>query len=72
MRDIVRARAAAAGLQEPYSAHSLRSGFVTEAVRQEVPLLQAMALTGHRSLNSFKAYYREDPSAGRAAQLLDD
>lgn len=72
VRDIVRARAAAAGLQEPYSAHSLRSGFVTEAVRQEVPLLQAMALTGHRSLNSFKAYYREDPSAGRAAQLLDD
>lgn len=39
-----------AGLSGDFSAHSLRSGFVTEAVRQDVPLAEAM--TGHRTVQS--------------------
>src|SRR5665213_1977408 len=35
------------------SAHSLRSGFVTESGRQNIPIGEAMALTGHRSVQTF-------------------
>ena len=42
VRDIVRQRCELAGLDESYSAHSLRSGFITEAGRQQVPLGDAM------------------------------
>ncbi|GAA6119326.1 tyrosine-type recombinase/integrase [Acidovorax sp. FG27] len=58
VRDIVRARAQLAGLPEVFSAHSLRSGFVTEAALQKVPLADTMAMTGHRSVASVVAYYR--------------
>jgi integrase len=40
------------------SAHSLRSGFVTESGRQNIPIGEAMALTGHRSVQTFMGYYR--------------
>jgi integrase len=52
VRDIVRKRCEIAGLDDTFSAHSLRSGFVTEAGRQRVPLGETMALTGHRSTAS--------------------
>jgi hypothetical protein len=42
---IVTRRAELAGLEGDYGAHSLRSGFVSEAGRQNVPLGEAMALT---------------------------
>lgn len=42
---IVQRRARVAGLPGDWAAHSLRSGFVTEAGRQGVPLGEAMALT---------------------------
>lgn len=71
VRDIVKRRCTLAGLAEPYSAHSLRSGFVTEAARQGIPLGDAMALTGHRSTASLVAYFRPDVSESRAARLLD-
>ncbi|HCE28713.1 MAG TPA: integrase [Comamonadaceae bacterium] len=58
VRDIVRSRAKFAGLPEVFSAHSLRSGFVTEAAVQKVPLADAMAMTGHRSVASVVGYYR--------------
>lgn len=58
VRDIVRARAKLAGLPDVFSAHSLRSGFVTEAAVQKVPLADTMAMTGHRSVASVVAYYR--------------
>jgi hypothetical protein len=38
---IVKRRAALAGLDGDFSAHSLRSGFMTEAGRQNVPLAEA-------------------------------
>lgn len=72
VRDIVRKRAELAGLTGEYSAHSLRSGFVTEAGRQGIPLGDAMALTGHRSTGSLVGYFRSDNAVSRAARLIDD
>lgn len=70
VRDIVRQRAAAAGLPDVYSAHSLRSGFVTEAATQNIPLTDTMAMTGHRSVASVLGYFRASGS-NPAASLLD-
>ncbi len=68
---IVKRRAALAGVDGDFGAHSLRSGFVTEAGRQSVPLKDAMALTGHRSLATFLRYYQSGAvQASAAANLL--
>jgi integrase len=70
---IVKRRAALAGLDGNYGAHSLRSGFVTEAGRQNVPLGEGMALTGHRSVAMFLRYFQ--PGAlqlSAAANLMKD
>lgn len=70
--DIVKRRAQMAGLDPSFSAHSLRSGFVTEAGLNDVPLPETMALTGHHSVQTLVGYYRADPSKSRAARLLDE
>jgi integrase len=71
VRDIVLKRAALAGLPPQFAAHSLRSGFVTEAARQNVPLGEAMALTGHSSPASLIGYFRAAQSVqSRGARLL--
>jgi hypothetical protein len=68
---IVKRRARLAGLEGDYSAHSLRSGFVTEAGRQNVALKEAMGLTGHRSLTTFLRYFQSGAVHHiRAANLL--
>ena len=68
---IVKRRAALAKLEGDFGAHSLRSGFVTEAGRQAVPLKDAMALTGHRSLMTFLRYYQSGTvQSSAAADLL--
>lgn len=69
VREIVRERAKLAGLAEVFSAHSLRSGFVTEAAVQKVPLADTMAMTGHRSVASVVGYYRPS-SDNPGAKLL--
>ncbi|KAA9173857.1 site-specific integrase [Delftia sp. BR1] len=72
VRDIVKQRCALAGVEGNFSAHSLRSGFVTEAGRQNVPLPDTMALTGHSSVNTVLGYFRADSAlSNRAARLLD-
>ena len=72
VRNIVKERCALAGVEGDFSAHSLRSGFVTEAGRQNVPLPDTMALTGHQSVNTVLGYYRADTALqNRAARLLD-
>lgn len=69
---IVKRRAHLAGLEGDYGAHSLRSGFVTEAGRRNVPLKEAMALTGHRSLGTFLRYFQPGAAlSSSAATLLD-
>ena len=71
VRDIVVKRAALAGLEAEFAAHSLRSGFVTEAARQNVPLGDAMAMTGHTSAASLIGYFRAaEASRSMAATLL--
>ena len=73
VRDIVKTRASLAGLEEEFSAHSLRSGFVTEAARQGVPIGETMALTGHASVATVVGYFRTASSIGsKAARLIGD
>lgn len=73
VRDIVKTRALLAGLEEEFSAHSLRSGFVTEAAHQGVPIGETMALTGHASVATVVTYFRSAAAIGsKAARLLGD
>jgi integrase len=73
VRDIIRRRARLA--DQPLgqlSAHSLRSGFVTEAGRQGVSIGETMAMTGHRSVQTVMDYYQgEQLYTSRAAHLID-
>jgi len=68
----VKRRAELAGLRGDYGAHSLRSGFVTEAGSQSISLGDTMALTSHRDVKSVMRYHRPG-SIGhtRAANLYD-
>ncbi len=69
---IVKRRAVLAGLEGDFGAHSLRSGFVTEAGRQGVPLGETMALTGHRSVQTAMRYFQPGTvQSTRAANLLN-
>jgi len=73
VRRMVQDRAARAGLDGDYAAHSLRSGFVTEAGRQGVALGEIMALTGHASVASVVGYHRAGAAlSARGARLLED
>jgi integrase len=73
VRNIVRHRAKLA--DQPLgklSAHSLRSGFVTEAGKQNISLGETMAMTGHRSVQTVMGYYQSgELSTSRAARLMD-
>ena len=70
VRDIVRKRAALAGLPDDFAGHSLRSGFVTEAARQNVSIGDTMALTGHTSPATLVGYFRAAESQRSAAARL--
>lgn len=70
VRDVVRRHCLLAGIDGNYSAHSLRSGFVTEAGRQQVPLGETMALTGHRSAVMALSYYRAGGTESTGPKLL--
>lgn len=73
VRDIVQERCRLAGLEGDFSAHSLRSGFVTEAGRRNVPLGDTMAMTGHASVATVMGYFRAGAAArSPAARLLDE
>jgi integrase len=70
VRDIVKARCALAGIEGDFSAHSLRSGFVTEAGRQNIPLAETMAMTGHHSVATVLGYFRTQSVVSSAAAKL--
>ena len=73
VREIVKKRCALAGLEEEFSAHSLRSGFVTEAGRRSVALADVMALTGHSSVNTVMKYFRpQEKALAVVDKLFDD
>lgn len=69
---IVKQRAKLAGLEpEEFSAHGLRSGYLTEAANRGIPLPEAMEQSRHRSVQQASSYYNSATRrSGRAARLL--
>ncbi|NQX29895.1 site-specific integrase [Microbacteriaceae bacterium VKM Ac-2854] len=69
---IVKRRVTAVGLEpERYSGHSLRAGFVTEALRHGASTHAVMRQTGHRNSATVEIYVRErDPLTGNAVNDL--
>ncbi|TCM48312.1 site-specific recombinase XerD [Rhizobium sp. PP-F2F-G48] len=72
INQIVKQRAALAGLEPgEFSAHGLRSGYLTEAANRGVPLPEAMEQSRHRSVQQASSYYNNaSRRTGRAARLL--
>lgn len=69
---ILKRRAEMAGLEPAdYSAHGLRSGYLTEAANRGIPLPEAMEQSRHRSVQQATSYYNyATRRTGRAARLL--
>lgn len=67
---IVQRRAKLAGLDGDWAAHSLRSGFVTEAGRQGAPLGEVMAMTEHRSVETVMGYFQAGVLLSSRASML--
>ena len=66
INQMVKTRIALIGLNpDNYGAHSLRSGFITEAARSGATIADAMALSGHRDVVIASGYFRE-------AELMDN
>jgi integrase len=54
-----------------FSAHGLRSGYLTEAANRGVPLQEAMQQSLHKSVTQAASYYNNaERKNGRAARLL--
>ncbi|MGO4570208.1 tyrosine-type recombinase/integrase [Rhizobium sp. 2YAF20] len=72
VNDIVKQRAALAGLDSgEFSAHGIRSGYLTEAANQGVPLQEAMEQSRHRSVQQASEYYNSEVRRnGRATRFL--
>ncbi|MDH7792256.1 integrase [Ochrobactrum sp. AN78] len=69
---IVKQRAQMAGLEPgEFSAHWLRSGYLTEAANRGIPLPEAMEQSRHRSVQQASDYYNNAKRrSGRASRLL--
>ncbi len=69
---IVKKRAQMAGLESgEFSAHGLRSGYLTEAANRGIPLPEAMEQSRHRSVQQASDYYNNAKRrSGRASRLL--
>ncbi|KQV83492.1 integrase [Rhizobium sp. Root1220] len=69
---ILKQRAEMAGLNSgEFSAHGLRSGYLTEAANRGIPLPEAMEQSRHRSVQQASSYYNSATRrSGRAARLL--
>jgi integrase len=69
---IVKLRAQMAGLDAAeFSAHGLRSGYLTEAANRGIPLPEAMEQSRHRSVQQASDYYNNaQRRSGRASRLL--
>lgn len=68
--EIVQRRAKRAGLEGDFGGHSLRSGFVTEAGRQGVPLAAVMQMTEHRAVSSVVGYFQSGAADQNPASRL--
>ncbi|EHH02583.1 integrase IntA [Agrobacterium tumefaciens CCNWGS0286] len=69
---ILKQRAEMAGLDPgEFSAHGLRSGYLTEAANCGIPLPEAMEQSRHRSVQQASSYYNSATRrSGRAARLI--
>ncbi|NKL91853.1 tyrosine-type recombinase/integrase [Rhizobium leguminosarum] len=69
---ILKQRAGMAGLESgEFSAHGLRSGYLTEAANRGIPLVEAMEQSRHRSVQQASNYYNNATRpSGRAARML--
>lgn len=69
---VVKARAKQAGLDPAlFSAHGLRSGYLTEAANRGIPLPEAMQQSLHKSIAQAAGYYNDaERKMGRAARLI--
>ncbi|MQB40291.1 tyrosine-type recombinase/integrase, partial [Rhizobium sp. ICMP 5592] len=69
---ILKARVKQAGLDPMmFSAHGLRSGYLTEAANRGIPLPEAMQQSLHKSVTQAASYYNNaDRKNGRAARLI--
>jgi len=69
---IVKQRAKLAGLEPgQFSAHGLRSGYLTEAANCGIPLPEAMEQSRHRSVQQASDYYNNAKRrSGKAARLI--
>ncbi|MEX2745979.1 site-specific integrase [Rhizobium mongolense] len=69
---MIKQRAEMAGLEPgEFSAHGLRSGYLTEAANRGIPLPEAMEQSRHRSVQQASSYYNNATRrSGRAARLL--
>ncbi|RWJ00147.1 site-specific integrase [Mesorhizobium sp.] len=69
---ILKRRIAEAGLDpQAFSAHGLRSGYLTETARRGIPLPEAMQQSQHRSVQQASTYYNDaERTLGRAARLI--
>lgn len=73
VRDVIRAALKRAGYAKGYSsAHGLRSGFLTQAARDGVPIQAAARLSLHRSIEQAARYYRDAELADNPAVDLRD
>ncbi len=70
---IIKQRAEMAGLDSgEFSAHGLRSGYLTEAANRGIPLPEAMEQSRHKSVQQASRYYDDaQRRSGRAARLLE-
>ncbi|TCA85338.1 site-specific integrase [Rhizobium leguminosarum bv. viciae] len=69
---IIKQRVELAGLERgEFSAHGLRSGYLTEAANRGIPLPEAMEQSRHRSIQQASSYYNSATRrSGRAAQMV--
>jgi integrase len=68
---VIKSRCSMAGLNpKDYTAHSLRSGFVTEGGKRGKPIGDIMHLTGHRSMAEVMRYYQSGSVLNNSAAYL--
>jgi integrase len=70
--EVVRKRAMLAGLEGDWAGHSMRSGFITEAGKMNIPIGDVMAMTEHRKVDTVLGYYRSGELSNlKVSSLLD-
>jgi integrase len=69
---IIKQRVEMMGLDSgEFSAHELRSGYLTEAANRGIPLPEAMEQSRHRSVQQASSYYNNATRRGGTASHID-